>query len=297
MALTSSAIASKTINVPADSRTIRSAIDIAEPGDTILIAPGTYREDIETNKEIILQGSGREVTILMGAVVIKNADGFTIDGFTLDGQGDDNSHRGIWCSFSTVSISNNSIIRYHHGITSESSRTTIENNEILDNFNAGIEIKTAIAASISKTIVADNTDTGILIALSEDNVLITNSIISGNRLGIDCVQCDPVIRQSEIKENKLGVKATQQAEPNLGEDSDPGLNSIIDNEVQIMNSERRVTIQAKGNYWGKVTGPDAANFDGKVDYAPWLESNPLYAKAVKSMKKLKTVWGKLKILK
>ena len=37
----------KTINVPGDSKNIQSAIDMAEQGDTIIVAPGKYQEDTE----------------------------------------------------------------------------------------------------------------------------------------------------------------------------------------------------------------------------------------------------------
>ncbi len=285
---------SKTINVPGDSRNIQSAIDMAEPGDTIIVAPGTYKEDIEIQKEITLKGSGIEATNLLGAVIVKNADGVVIDGFTLDGQSHLDSHRGIWCSFSTLAIINSAVVRYHHGITAESSRTIIENNSILENLNTGIEIKTAITALIKGVTVSGNIDTGILVALSEDRVLVTDSVISGNRVGIDCVRCAPEIRRNIIKGNKIGVQSSPGAEPDLGTDDTPGLNVIEDNDVHITNTEQRRAVQAKNNYWGSHKGPDASGFDGKVDYAPWLKTDPLRTQPVESRSNLITTWGILK---
>lgn len=292
--LACSAGASKTIDVPGDSRTIRAAVEAAEPGDIITVAPGIYRENIEIEKELTLQGGGIDTTTLLGGIVINNADGVTIDGFTLDGQWRDDSHRGIWCSFSTLTVTNNAVIRYHHGITSESSKITIENNAVLENFNAGIEIKTAVTALIMGTTVVDNIDTGIVVALSGDNVLITDSVITGNRVGIDCVQCAPAIRRNVIERNKLGIKCNQDAEPDLGTDDDPGLNAIMGNECQIMNLERRRAVQAKNNYWGSRTGPDVSKFDGKIDFEPWLETDPLRNQSVKPRGKLAITWGRLK---
>ena len=44
--------------VPAEYATIQAAIDAANPGDLILVAPGTYNENIIMNKPVRLQGSG-----------------------------------------------------------------------------------------------------------------------------------------------------------------------------------------------------------------------------------------------
>ena len=49
--------------------------------------------------------NGKEMAIHQS--VVRNADGVVIEGFTMDGQGHRDAHRGIWCSFSTLTISNN----------------------------------------------------------------------------------------------------------------------------------------------------------------------------------------------
>jgi hypothetical protein len=69
-----SAVAS-TIKVPADQPTIQDGINAAVNGDTVLVAPGTYNENINFNgKAIVVRSSGGpKVTIndggSLGAVV------------------------------------------------------------------------------------------------------------------------------------------------------------------------------------------------------------------------------------
>ena len=291
--LISSVGKSETINVPRDFRTIRSAIEAANIGDKIIVAPDRYQEDIEIKKSITLQGTGTDITILIGSIVVKNVSGVVIDKFTMEGRGQD-AHFGIWCSSSSLTISNNTIVGFHHGIGSESSRMVIENNSVIRNFNVGIQIETAISTLIKGNTVADNIDTGIRVAISEDNVIVTDNVITGNRIGIECVQSSPKIRKNAIEGNEIGVLSTQEDGPDMGTDDDPGLNSMKRNGLQIMNMERRYTIQAKHNYWGSSKSPEASSFEGKVDYVPWLEVDPLEVQPVRSRSKLATTWGKLK---
>ena len=85
-----------TLNVPSQYPTIQSAIDAANPCDTILVAPGTYFEQLTIDKSISIVGAGAGATVLESpatllpdaygnpwTIELGNAATATLTGFTL----------------------------------------------------------------------------------------------------------------------------------------------------------------------------------------------------------------------
>lgn len=78
------------IDVPGDFATIQAAVDAAESGSTIVIAPGSYRGDVEiTTDDLIVRGVDRYRTILHGAderdtgILVRDAAKVTIANLTV----------------------------------------------------------------------------------------------------------------------------------------------------------------------------------------------------------------------
>ncbi len=68
LALAPAACAQRTIHVPADAPTIQLGIDAASPGDTVLVSPNTYAENIDFHGKAITvtSSAGPSTTILDG---------------------------------------------------------------------------------------------------------------------------------------------------------------------------------------------------------------------------------------
>ena len=73
----------------AQAPSIAALIAAAAPGDTVVVPPGTYREQVVIDKPITLAGEGRPVIDGGGTgdVVLITADGVTIRGFVIQGSG------------------------------------------------------------------------------------------------------------------------------------------------------------------------------------------------------------------
>lgn len=145
-------LAATSLNVPADFPTIQAAIAAATDGDTVLVGPGTYNEQIDfVRKNITVRSSaGRATTIIdgggLGVVVKMDADPGetpTLRGFTVrNGGGSSSSDGGIDTSGGPALIEDNLITGNlacgeGAGITAAFSAATIRNNTISGNRQSG----------------------------------------------------------------------------------------------------------------------------------------------------------------
>lgn len=116
------ALAQNTIHVPADQTTIQAAINAASTGDTVMVDPGTYAENINFNGKAITVTSsgGASVTVIDGSgtapvVIFASGEGpsSTLNGFTIqNGTSTFNTQYeggGIYINSASPTITNNVI--------------------------------------------------------------------------------------------------------------------------------------------------------------------------------------------
>ncbi|MFH2001212.1 MAG: right-handed parallel beta-helix repeat-containing protein [Planctomycetota bacterium] len=186
---------SSTIYIPADYSTIQAAIHAAQHGDVLLVAPGTYPENIDfLGKSIALKSvNGSALTTIEGdrtthVVTFDSGEGpwSTLEGFTLI-----NGDRGILCENSSPTIRLNLITQNDcneggAGILCSNSDAVIIQNEIADNTawfgGGGIECRLNSKPQIKNNVIRDNfcrLDGGG-ISLDSSLAEVVNNIISGN---------------------------------------------------------------------------------------------------------------------
>jgi parallel beta-helix repeat protein len=245
------------INVPGDYPTIQQGIDVSSGGDTVLVQPGTYAENISFTGHNIVLGSlylttrdtsfiaetiidgdsaGSVVTFESSEDSTASITGFTIcRGYALYGA-------GIFCQNSNPTIrgnivSANSAIYYGGGIYCDSARPIVSENTIAGNSSisgGGIYCTSGSwPAIVSNLLIENSAGWGAGLYNVDSNPHVTNNIFNGNMAAhnggaIFCRRSGPTIAENIIvgntaDENGGGIYCET--------DSDPPIirNDIIEN--------------------------------------------------------------------
>jgi hypothetical protein len=199
--LFSSLCFSATIYVPDNYPTIQDAINASVNGDTIIVRPGTYVENIYFLGKAITVTSekGSEVTIIDGnqaesVVNFFRGEGLdsVLDGFTVTNG--DGGGGGIYCERSSPTITNNVITLNTAinggGILCIQGSPSIMNNNIISNTTTGsgggIFLLSTDKTICTNNVIASNTAAfyggGIISLLNYQNI--TNNTICSNVAGV-----------------------------------------------------------------------------------------------------------------
>lgn len=296
-----------TINIPADYSTIQEGIDAAVNGDTVLVAPGTYVENINfLGKAITVKSSnGAQSTTIDGrnpsnpdfgsVVTFNNNEGLNsvLEGFKLvNGTGTKlvNSHGGaIFCNSGSPTIVNNSITRnvaYDGGaICCHYSSPSIRSNLISDNAayanGGGICCSLYSFPVIALNAITDNTSAyggGIYCDESDpeielNTITVNTADYSGG--GIYCGDSDPLITKNAISHNGAisggggGIYCIGYSNPNILDNSITWNSASIGGGISCSSSSPHI----KRN---TITGNAVTGGGGGIycsDYHATIENN------------------------
>lgn len=180
--------------------TIASLIAAASPGDTVVVPPGTYREQVVIDKSITLAGEGRPVIDGGGAgdVVRITADGVTIRGFVIQGSGTNVSDEptAIRLLGDNATVEDNVLRDVLYGVTLiQSEGHTVRRNTIssIDEFTAERRGHGIYLYSTSNNTIQDNvitrTKDGIFLGFAYFNTIERNRV-TDVRYGIHYMYAD-----------------------------------------------------------------------------------------------------------
>jgi nitrous oxidase accessory protein NosD len=170
----------KVLRVPHDYKSIQKAIDEADPGDTVFVDDGTYRESVILRDDIVLIGSAAERVILKGdrkKPVVTGAQGSEVRHITVE-----NGHSGILCA-NVIMIIENCVVRGNRGtgIHCLISLPVIRNNIVFRNAESGIYCETVRShrGYVANNMVAEN-GIGLMLA-GQSEVLVENNVFYFNK--------------------------------------------------------------------------------------------------------------------
>ena len=264
---------------------IAEAIEAVTPGKSVMVAAGTYNEQLIINKSIALQGVSRDNTFITGSGLTGNlitirANYVTITGFTINGAS--STSVGIYFdNYSFININNNLIKNNKdYGISYIHSAPIIEDNNIENNSSSGIKVAINGAGVIRNNSIVSNLH-GIR-TYGDSCPEINGNNISNNNTGIFCREsATPIISYNTISNNTGYGILIDNALGNLvnpdiggGAGQSDGQNKISGNIVDGVSNESNHNIYAKYNWWGDAAGPKyPGNSSSSGDWVYWSETS------------------------
>jgi hypothetical protein len=227
-----------TLKVPADQKTIQGAIDQAQPGDTIIVSPGTYKERIKLKPGIAIKSAGDDTA---GKLGLKRAEATIIDGGgVLDGEagkapGVEMAEHAILDGFTitNVGLYDDAKWKKHHATQGEHQEherigtfgttgiaiTTpcrAVNNIVHHIGNTGIAIhgKKALGPVVANNVTYRNMGGGIGAMAGSTAIITGNKCFQNFYAGIGHSNAHPMVLNNECYENiRAGIGISEGACP------------------------------------------------------------------------------------
>lgn len=292
----------------ADFTSIQAAVNAANPGDEIIVKPGTYAENINVTKNltIISESGNPSDTIIQAAKSSEDifsiwTSGVSIKGFSIEGSAYSGIHFfGVTdCHIECNNLSNNScgidLYMFSSGNTLDNNNITdsvtgislgdswynILSNNSISNCTGGISLFDSTNNTLKDNLISENTEGISLIGESNGNILINNTLYLNENLGLHIYETSNNLIYNNYFNNTLNVESELVSGTNIWNTTKTEGTNIVGGPY------------LGGNFWAKPDGtiyPEEVkdtNLDGIfdvqyniegsefIDYLPLKESKPM----------------------
>jgi len=219
------------------NESIQSVLDSAASGDTVMVFPGTYFENVRLKKGVTLKSKeGPEVTFINGsnesAPVITMAADSTLNGFSILGRkvpggkpqntdtGHDAEGKGAISCINVSGTITNNIIRNNQtsgiSISGEQASPMVSGNQVFLNKGSGIGCDKKSSPTITENDIHENDMAGIGIQNGSAPLVVDNKCYKNNMsgIGIRNKTSSPIIRSNKCYKNLFsGIGVELGAQP------------------------------------------------------------------------------------
>ncbi len=232
------------IHVPDDFAKIQGAVDNAITGDTIIVRGGTYNENVKVNKRLtIISDNGSAHTTVVAEkenahVFEVTADYVSINGFTVKnaiGKNETGRHiyAGLYIHADHCNITNSRAVGNAYGFfLSDSTKNTIRNNTVSDNYGDGIYLNYSDSNTIANNEVVKSNYRGIRLWHSHGNIVYNNDLALNNQYGI----------RLDYAHDNLLVQNKARSNNRDGYSLDSSNNNLLINNIANLNNEIGISI-------------------------------------------------------
>ncbi|MCX4985434.1 nitrous oxide reductase family maturation protein NosD [Streptomyces sp. NBC_00572] len=179
----------RTVHRVKPGESIQKAVDAAQPGDTVVLSPGTYRESVRiTTSNLTLRGSTVFPTVLEpGKAAAADACATAGHGICVTGK-DGSPVQGVTVrSLTLKGFTKNGLW------ASRTDRLKIHRVTAEKNGNWGIALERSVRSVLTHNVARDNADAGLFVSNTTDTeagavdtagTVISHNRMSGNRIGV-----------------------------------------------------------------------------------------------------------------
>jgi len=261
---------------PGNYTTIQSAINDANPGDTVFVYNDSspYSEAVEVNRSISLIGEEKHTTVIdPGSIKDIPALNISVDDVVVQGFTIQNSTTTNWSNYAAGIFITADNVRITDTIIKENScgisiggriKTTlyganhcvIEENDITNN-QRGIYLEHGNYSTIRHNHISVNLD-GIRLQNCQSNLITLNDITENDGTGIGVIETTNIsILQNNITSNQIGFDIIESSKNSIEQ------NNIYKNDIRnvwgictmyisLLTKSKPFDNTWDGNYWGRT---------------------------------------------